>query len=153
MIKKHNYRMSRQIHRNITTIPSLFSVILILTGGGIGLSLLQQQQQEAHASLQQGQDLALEKYPRCCVAFNGAADRQIMCYALPEGLVQACTGSGFRRKSAAQPCACQFMTAVLFALLLSVTVSLNLRLVFLFIFCTGVIIYRVFHFVENIFGS
>jgi Putative peptidoglycan binding domain len=57
MIKKHNYRMSRKIHHrlsynNITTIAALFSVILILTSGGIGLPLLQQQ---AYASSQQVQ--------------------------------------------------------------------------------------------------
>ncbi len=56
IIKKHNCRISRKIHHrlsyNTTTIAAaLFSVILILSGGGIGLPLLLQQQ-EAYASLQ-----------------------------------------------------------------------------------------------------
>jgi peptidoglycan hydrolase-like protein with peptidoglycan-binding domain len=53
MIKKYNYRISKKIaHLSQTSISALFSVILILTGGGIGLPLLQQQQQEAYASSQ-----------------------------------------------------------------------------------------------------
>ena len=55
MIKKDNYRISKKIHHRLsyTTIAALFSVILILSAGGIGLPLLQQQQQqEAYASSQ-----------------------------------------------------------------------------------------------------
>ncbi len=53
MIKKDNYRISKKIHHHLshtTTIAALFSVVLILTSGGIGLPL--QQQQEAYASSQ-----------------------------------------------------------------------------------------------------
>jgi hypothetical protein len=51
MIKKHNYRISKIHHLsyNTTTIAALFSVILILSASGIGLPLLQQQQ-ETYAS-------------------------------------------------------------------------------------------------------
>jgi hypothetical protein len=55
MIKKDNYEISKKIHNHLsctTTIAALFSVILILSAGGIGLPLLQKQQQEAYASLQ-----------------------------------------------------------------------------------------------------
>jgi hypothetical protein len=57
MIKKDNRRVSKKMHPhlsfNTTTIAALFSIILILTGSGIGLPLLQQQQ--AYASSQQVQ--------------------------------------------------------------------------------------------------
>ena len=44
MIKKYNYRISKKIaHLSQTSVSALVSVILILTSGGIGLPLLQQQ--------------------------------------------------------------------------------------------------------------
>jgi peptidoglycan hydrolase-like protein with peptidoglycan-binding domain len=57
MIKKHNYRVSKKIYHlsyNTTTIAVLFSVILILSAGGTGLPLLQQQQQAYASSQLQG---------------------------------------------------------------------------------------------------
>jgi peptidoglycan hydrolase-like protein with peptidoglycan-binding domain len=47
--------MSKKIHHHLsfnTTVVALFSVILILTGGGIGLPLLQQQKQQVYGSSQ-----------------------------------------------------------------------------------------------------
>jgi peptidoglycan hydrolase-like protein with peptidoglycan-binding domain len=64
MIKKDNHRVSKKIHHrlsyNNTTIAALFSVILILTGSGIGLPLLQQQ---AYASSQQSEGLSAPPLP------------------------------------------------------------------------------------------
>ena len=64
MIKKDNHRVSKKIHHrlsyNNTTIAALFSVILILTGTGIGLPLLQQQ---AYASSQQSEGLSAPPLP------------------------------------------------------------------------------------------
>jgi hypothetical protein len=58
MIKKdsYNYRISKKIHHlsYSTTIAALFSVILILSAGGIGLPLLHQQQQSYASSQVQG---------------------------------------------------------------------------------------------------
>ncbi len=53
-MEKYNYKISKKIHHpSYTIIAALFSVILILSAGGIGLPLLQQpQQQEAYASSQ-----------------------------------------------------------------------------------------------------